>query len=55
MTRYVFTMAGGPIRWLSTLQSTVALSTTKAEYMAVTEVFNEVIWLHGLINDLGNF
>ncbi|GMP53679.1 hypothetical protein CsSME_00019075 [Camellia sinensis var. sinensis] len=33
--------------------STVALSTTEAEYMAVTEAFKEAIWLHGLIEDLG--
>ena len=52
-TEYVFTMAGGPVSWRSTLQSTVALSTTEAEYMAVTEAFKEAIWLHGLINDLG--
>ncbi|PSS08126.1 Endonuclease [Actinidia chinensis var. chinensis] len=52
-TGYVFTMAGGPVCWRSTLQSTVALSTTEAEYMAVTEAFKEAIWLHGLINDLG--
>ena len=52
-TGYVFTMAGGPVSWRSTLQSTVALSTTEAEYMAVTEAFKEAIWLHGLINDLG--
>jgi len=35
------------------LQSTVALLTTEAEYMAVTEAFKEAIWLHGLIEDLG--
>ena len=42
-TGYLFTMAGGPVCWRSTLQSTVALSTTEAEYMAVTEVFKEAI------------
>ena len=52
-TGYVFTLAGGPISWRSTLQSTVALSTTEAEYMAVTEAFKEAIWLQGLIKDLG--
>ena len=52
-TGHLFTMAGGPVCWRSTLQSTVALSTTKVEYMAVTEAFKEAIWMHGLINDLG--
>ena len=36
-TGYVFTLAGGPISWRSTLQSTVAVSTIEAEYMATTE------------------
>lgn len=50
---YVFTLARGPVSWRSTLQSTVALSTTEAEYMAVTEAVREAIWLHGLLEDLG--
>ncbi|VVA40018.1 PREDICTED: Retrovirus-related, partial [Prunus dulcis] len=33
-TGFVFTIAGGPVSWRSILQSTVALSTTEAEYMA---------------------
>ena len=53
MTGYVFTLAGGPVSWRSTLQATVALSTTEAEYMAVTEAFKEAIWLQGLLDDLG--
>ncbi|KAG8480138.1 hypothetical protein CXB51_024910 [Gossypium anomalum] len=47
-TGYVFTLARGPISWKSTLQSTVALSTTEAEYMAVTEAVKEAIWLQGM-------
>ncbi|KAG8499853.1 hypothetical protein CXB51_006283 [Gossypium anomalum] len=47
-TDYVFTLAGGPIRWKSALQSTVALSTKEAEYMAVTEAVKEAIWLQGM-------
>ncbi|KAH9742736.1 hypothetical protein KPL70_003051 [Citrus sinensis] len=52
-TGYVFTFAGGPISWKSTLQSTVAMSTTEAEYMAITEVVKEAIWLQGLLENLG--
>lgn len=46
-------MAKGPLSWRSTLQSTVASSTTDAEYMAIAEAVNEAIWIHGLINNLG--
>ncbi|KAM2012453.1 hypothetical protein ACFX1T_024318 [Malus domestica] len=52
-TGFVFTIAGGPVSWRSILQSTVALSTTEAEYMAVTEAIKEAIWLQGLPDDLG--
>ena len=50
---YLFTMAGGPVCWHSTLQSTVALSITGEEYMTIMEAFKEAIWMHGLINDMG--
>ena len=52
-TGYVFTLAKTPTSWKSTLQSTVALSTTEAEYMAITEAVKEAIWLQGLLDDLG--
>ena len=39
--------------WQSTLQSTVALSTTETEYMAITKVVKEAIWLQGLLENLG--
>ncbi|KAI3467777.1 hypothetical protein Pfo_024440, partial [Paulownia fortunei] len=42
-TGYLFTFAKAPVSWKSTLQSTVALSTTEAEYMAVTEAVKEAI------------
>ena len=52
-TGYVFTMAGGPVSWRSILQSTIALSSTEAKYMAVTEIVKKTIWLQGLVTDLG--
>ena len=42
-TGYVFTLAKAPVSWKSTLQSTVALSTMEAEYMAITEAVKEAI------------
>ena len=53
MTGYVFRYASGPICWKSTLLDVVALSTTKAEYMVMTEAGKEAVWLSGLVNELG--
>ena len=39
--------------WCSTLQSTIALSITKAEYMIMIETIKEGIWLQRLHDDLG--
>jgi len=52
-TGHVFTFFQAPVSWRSTLQSTVALSTIEAEYMAMTEAMKEAIWLQGLLDDLG--
>jgi len=57
LTDYVFTLGGCAISWKSTLQSTVALSSTEAEYMAITKAIKEAIWLKaflGEINSLGD-
>ncbi|KAJ4723126.1 Retrovirus-related Pol polyprotein from transposon TNT 1-94 [Melia azedarach] len=53
MTGYVFTLGSSVVSWKATLQPTVTLSTTEAEYMALTEVAKEGIWLKGLVSDLG--
>ena len=47
-TGYVFFMAGGAISWKSSLQSTVALSTSEAEYMALSACAQESIALQYL-------
>ena len=50
---YLFTLTKQLVSWKSTLQSTVAFSTTKAKYMANTKAVKEVIWFNGLLKDLG--
>lgn len=50
---YVFYLYGSAISWRSCLQSVVALSTTEAEYMAITEATNDVKWLRGIVEDFG--
>ena len=50
---YVFTLYGGAVCWKSSLQSVVALSTTEAEYMAMTAAVRESFWLRGISSDFG--
>lgn len=50
---YVFTVGGNAVSWRSCLQSVVALSTTEAEYIALSEAVKEAIWIKGLISDMG--
>ena len=49
---YVFTLSQAPVSWRFTLQSTVALSTMEAEYMAMTEAIKEAIRLQELLDHL---
>lgn len=49
---YIFTLYGNTISWKDRLQSIVALSTTKSEYISLTEGIKEAIWLQGLIGEL---
>ena len=44
----------GPVSWSSKRQSVVALSSTEAEYMAVTQATKEAIWIRSLLKDLGD-
>ena len=50
---YVFTLACGLISWMSKLQKTEALSTTKAEYIATSDSYKEAIWLKHLLVEIG--
>jgi hypothetical protein len=51
-TGYIIKFAGCPIVWSSKLQTTIALSTTEAEYMALSMACREVIYLINLTNEL---
>ncbi|XP_031261280.1 secreted RxLR effector protein 161-like [Pistacia vera] len=51
-TAYYFTLGGNCISWKSQLQPLVALSTTEAEYVAVTDAFKEAIWLQGILKEI---
>ena len=42
---FVVLYAGGAVSWQSKLQKCIALSTTKAEYVATTELCKEVLWI----------
>ena len=52
-TGYVFMLGMGAISWNSKRQPTIALSTTEAEYMAMSQCTKEAIWLRQLLADVG--
>jgi len=43
----------GAITWMSKKQTTIALSTTEAEYIVLSEAVHEAIWLCHLYGELG--
>ena len=51
-TCYVIMFAGCPITWTSKRQTLIALSTTKAEYIALSSALREVISIKNLMDEL---
>lgn len=49
---YVFQLFGNTISWASRKQATVALSSTEAEYVALTECVCEAKWIMSLLDEL---
>jgi hypothetical protein len=49
---YVFTMAGGPVTWSSKRQSTVALSTVEAEYVAMSRCAQQMVWMQAWLDEV---
>ena len=51
-TGYVFTIGGTRLAWASNLLKIVSLSTTEAEYIALTEASKELLWLDRFVEDV---
>src|SRR5579859_3429582 len=50
---FVATMAGGAVTYSSKKQSSVALSSTESEYMAILHALKEQIWLLRFLREIG--
>ena len=50
---YVFQICGGAVSWRSKRQEIVALSSTEAEYIALSFAAQELMWLRSYLKDLG--
>jgi hypothetical protein len=54
VTGFVIMYAGAAIAWASKQQPVVALSTYEAEYIAGCLCAQEVVWIRGLLKDIGD-
>ena len=50
----MYLLGSGAVSWKSSKQSSVALSTTEAEYIALSAASQEAMWLQQLMSDLFN-
>ena len=46
-------MANGVFCWNSRAQKSIALSSTKAEYMLLCDTSRQLVWIHSLLSELG--
>lgn len=52
-TGFIFYLGNSPVSWKSRHQPTIALSSTEAEYMALTDAARECIWWRSIMKELG--
>ena len=52
---FLFLLNRGAISWASKKQTSIALSTTEAEYMGMTQAAKEIVWLRALLDEIGAF
>ena len=50
---YVFQIQSNTISWCSGRQTSVSRSTTEAEYIALSNACQELVWLRRLLSDVG--
>lgn len=50
---YVFIQAGGPTAWGTKYQPTIAMSTTEAEYMAMSRAAQQLQWMYASLSEMG--
>jgi hypothetical protein len=53
ITGYIFFISEGPVSWQSRMQTSVALSSMKAEYMAASAATQEAMWQARLLEPIG--
>ena len=49
---YAFIVMGAPVSWKSKKQSSVSLSTSEAEYVALSLAIQEGKWMHRLLREI---
>ena len=49
---FIFLLNGGVVSWKSSKQSTIADSTTEAEYIVASEAAKEAVWMRKFITEL---
>ena len=52
-TGYIIKLAQGAVSWVSRKQKTVALSSTEAEYMCVSDTARQAAWIKSLFSEIG--
>jgi hypothetical protein len=52
VTGYIIKLAGGAVSWVSRKQKTVALSSTEAEYMCLSDTTRQIVWIESLFKEL---